>query len=112
MGEEETDPEKLMGWLEREEEEFGITGAVGRTLDWNSCRAMLKEELGYDPSDAQIALMQRAGRYRYEQLPQIGASTEQVIYPQGGQLWYRDVETGRRISTVEAQRRLIEAGLR
>lgn len=112
MGEEETDPEKLMGWLEREEEEFGITGAVSRTLDWEGCRAMLKEELGYDPSDAQIDLMQRAGRYRYEQLPQIEATTTQIIYPWGQQLWYRDVATGRRISTEEAQRRLSEAGLR
>ena len=108
----ETPPDKLMGWLEREEEEFGITGAVGRTIDWEACRAMLKEELGYDPSDAQIELMMSAGRLRYEELPQIATTTSIVAYPWGKGLWYRDIATGRRISTEEAQRRLLEAGLR
>lgn len=107
----ETPVDKLQGWLEREEEEFGITGAVSRTIDFDACYKMLKEELGYEPSVAQIDLMMQSARYRYAELPVAGARTEQVIYPWGATLWYRDVATGRRISAETVQERLRAAGL-
>jgi len=95
--------EKLMGWLEREEEEFGLTGSVGRTIDPDTCRRMLLEELGYKPSEGQVDLMYSAGRYRYETLPEIGVSTSQISYPWGKQTWYRDTTTGRRVSADDVE---------
>lgn len=107
----ETPVEKLMGWLTREEEEFGLTGAIGRTIDPAMCRSMLLEELGYEPSEAQIELMYRAGRMRYETLPTIGVSTSEVTYPWGAQTWYRDIPTGRRVGMEDVWERMRLAGL-
>ena len=107
----ETPIEKLMGWLTREEEEFGLTGAIERTIDPAACRRMLLDELGYEPPEAQADLMYRAGRYRYESLPQIGISTSQVTYPWGTQTWYRDIPTGRRVGTEAVWERMELMGL-
>lgn len=107
----ETPIEKLMGWLTREEEEFGLTGAIERSIDPDVCRRMLLEELGYDPSDEQVDLMYRAGRYRYEVLPEIGISTSQVAYPWGAQTWYRDIPTGRRVGLADVDYRIDLMGL-
>lgn len=108
----ETPPDKLQGWLEREEEEFGITGAISRTIDWDSARNMLKQELGYEPSDAQIELMMSAGRYRYSEMPQVGVRTEVMTYKWGQQLFYRDIATGRRVGLADVTKRLEDIGLR
>jgi hypothetical protein len=96
----------FLKWLEREEEVFGMTGAIERTIDPDACRRMLLEELGYDPSDKQVGAMYEAGRMRYETLPTIGVSTSQVSYPWGKQTWYRDLTTGRRVGTADVQYRI------
>lgn len=96
----------FLKWLEREEEVFGMTGAIERTIDRDACRMMLLEELGYDPSDSQVNAMYEAGRMKYETLPQIGAGTSSVIYPWGKQTWYRDLTTGRRIGLADVEFRI------
>uniref|UniRef100_A0A6M3M2R5 Uncharacterized protein n=1 Tax=viral metagenome TaxID=1070528 RepID=A0A6M3M2R5_9ZZZZ len=94
----ETPPEKLMGWLTREEEEFGLTGAIERTIDPEACRRMLAEELGYSPTEAQVGLMNEAARFKYEALPEIGVTPQMFTRPWGQQVTYRDIATGRFIS--------------
>lgn len=106
----ETPIEKLMGWLEREEEEFGLTGSITRTIDPEACRSMLREELGYEPSQTQVDLMYSSGRYRYEVLPEIGVRTELVQYAWGSELWYRDITTGRRLSLETVESRIAAIG--
>lgn len=106
----ETPPDKLQGWLEREEEEFTVTGAVYKTIDPEACRKMLLEELGYDPTPDQVALMFEAGRLRYAGYPQIGVRAEMVTFKYGQQLWYRDILTGRRLGFEDVQSRLAEIG--
>lgn len=101
----------FLAWLEREEDVFGLTGAVERTIDRDKCRMMLLEELGYDPSDKQIEAMYEAGRMRYETLPQINVGTSQVLYPWGKQTWFRDLTTGRRIGLEDVQFRINLMGL-
>lgn len=106
----ETPPEKLMGWLTREEEEFGLTGAIERTIDPERVREMLREELKYDPTEAQIELMMRSSRYRYEALPQIATTTQVFTRPWGSQIIYRDIPTGRFIGRGAVEQRLIDIG--
>lgn len=101
----------FLRWLEREEEVFGMTGAIERTIDRDACRMMLLEELGYDPSNKQVEAMYEAGRMKYETLPQIGAGTSSVEYPWGKQTWYRDLTTGRRIGLADVQFRMDLMGL-
>jgi len=102
-------------WLEHIEEELGLYGAVYGTIDPEACRKLLYEELGYEPSQAQIDLMFETGRTKYEGYPQIGVRSETVTYHRGtiGQykeLWFRDIPTGRRISTVAVAIRLADIG--
>lgn len=101
----------FLKWLEREEEVFGMTGTIERTIDPDMCRSMLLEELGYDPSDAQVNAMYEAGRMKYETLPEIGAGTSSVTYPWGKQTWYRDLTTGRRIGLADVESRMEVMGM-
>jgi len=107
----------FLAWLEHEEEVFGLTGAVERTIDPEACRRMLREELGYDPTEKQVQAMYEAGRYKYETIPQIGLGTELVTTYRGTirertDLWYRDLTTGRRVGLEDVQYRLEAIGLR
>lgn len=106
----ETPPEKLMGWLTREEEEFGLTGAIERTIDPDTVREMLREELRYEPTGEQVGLMYEAAKYKYETLPTIGARPELYVRPWGKQITYRDVATGRFMSREAVETRRIEMG--
>ncbi|GAH76272.1 unnamed protein product [marine sediment metagenome] len=106
----ETPPEKLMGWLTREEEEFGLTGSIERTIDPDTVREMLREELRYEPTEEQVGLMYGAARYKYETLPTIGVRPELYVRPWGKQVTYRDVTTGRFMSREAIETRRIEFG--
>lgn len=103
-------PEKAMAWLTREEEMFGVTGAIERTIDFEKCRSLLAEELAYEPTEEQVKWMYEGARYKYEALPEISISTSQVIYPWGAQTWFRDIPTGRRMSAGAVEKRLVDIG--
>lgn len=103
-------------WLTREEEFFGLTGAVERTISPEKVRDMLLEELGYKPTEGQIEVMYRRGRERYEIMPMIGISTSTVTTYKGTirerwDLWYRDIATGQRVVLSEVERRKAAIGL-
>lgn len=96
-----TPPEDLLEWLLREEEVLGI-GAVERGLvDIDSARRLLYEELGYEPTDAQLAAFAEGGALKYERLPEIGVRFEMVEYTYGFRPWYRDIATGQRVSKAD-----------
>lgn len=103
-------------WLDREEETFGLTGAITRTIDPGRVRDMLREELGYDPTESQVDAFYEAARSRYETMPQIGVKTFTVTTYKGTirerwDLWYRDIATGRRVGLEAVQERLRLIGL-
>ncbi len=103
-------------WLTREEEFFGLTGVVERTISPEKVRGMLLEELGYKPTEKQIETMYRVGRERYEIMPMIGISTSTVTTYKGTirerwDLWYRDIATGQRVGLSEVEIRKAAMGL-
>lgn len=106
----ETPIDKLMEWLTREEEVFGLTGSIERTIDPEACRRMLREELRYEPTEEQVRLMSEAAKYKYETLPTIGARPELYVRPWGKQVTYRDIPTGKFISRETVEIRRIEMG--
>lgn len=106
----ETPPDKLMGWLTREEEEFGVTGAIERTMDFEACRGLLAEELRYDPTEEQVRLMYETARYRYEAMPMIAVIPGIYTRPWGTQVTYRDIPTGRFIGREAVETRLRDIG--
>lgn len=104
----------FLEWLMREEEEFGLTGAIERTIDPEACRRMLQEELHYkfpkEVSEAQVKAMYETARYKYETLPEIAARPELYVRPWGKQVTYRDIPTGRFIGREEVEWRRVQAG--
>lgn len=106
----ETPPDKLMGWLTREEEEFGVTATIERTMDFEACRSLLEKELRYDISPEQVELMYATARYRYEAMPQIAVTPGIYTRPWGTQVTYRDIPTGRFIGREAVEMRLRDIG--
>ena len=100
--------EKYMEWLEREEESLGI-GAVQRgTMDIEELRAMLYDELGYAPTDAQLDAFMGTATTRYEVMPEVRVTSLRVERPWGYQMMYRDVATGRFMSYADLSSRVTE----
>lgn len=96
-----TPPEDLLEWLLREEETLGIDAVERGLIDIEAARALLYEELGYDPTESQLAGFQEAGQLKYERLPAVGVGFERVAFPWGYQPRYRDIVTGRYIGKAD-----------
>lgn len=102
--------ERYLEWLEREEEAVGLTSVIGASTDIEAARALLYEELGYEPTDAQLDAFMGAGRMKYEVLPDAGVSFGRVEQVWGMQSVYRDIKTGRFVSRTFVEEALAKLG--
>lgn len=103
-----TPEERYMEWLQREEELYGVDAMQRATTDMEEMKKLLRQELGYEPSETQVSAMTSVGRTRYEALPEVKVTTARFERPWGYQQTYRDVTTGRFISYAETSRRVTE----
>lgn len=87
--------ERYMEWLEREEERLGMGATVRASEDVEVARDLLYEELGYDPSEAQVSSFMEMGKARYEVMPEVGITSARFERPWGYQTVYRDIATGK-----------------
>lgn len=100
-----TPEEKYLEWLDREEEQVGIDTIMRAATDMQEAIKLLEQELGYTPTEKQLAAFQGAGMTRYEALPSIGVYHEREFHPewQGYQSVYRDIMTGRFVSRLDVE---------
>lgn len=98
--------ERYMEWLDREEERLGI-GRVQRSLaDIDELKELLTEELGYEPTEAQVGTFTEMGKARYEIMPEVGVTSYRYERPWGYQMFYRDIPTGKFISYATVTERI------
>lgn len=93
-----TNEERYMEWLGREEDTLGMETTERATADYDEMRRLLYDELGYEPSGAQIDALMSAGEMRYELLPLTSTQAKTFERWWGRQTTYRDVVTGRFVS--------------
>jgi len=98
--------ERYMEWLEREEERLGIGATARATEDVEAAKRLLYEELGFDPSEAQVSAFMDIGKARYEIMPEVNITSARLERPWGFQTSYRDVRTGRFTSFTEVSERI------
>lgn len=98
--------ERYMEWLEREEERLGVARTQRGTTDIEEAKAMLFEELGYEPTEAQVSTFMNIGKARYEIMPEVEVTSYRFERPWGYQMVYRDVPTGRFIAYREVSERI------
>jgi len=98
--------ERYMEWLEREEERLGIAATQRGTMDITEAKAMLADELGYEPTEGQLDTFMMTGKARYEVMPEVGVTSRMFERPWGRQMTYRDVATGKFISYAETSERI------
>lgn len=103
--------EAYLEWLDREEESLGKAATVRLSADFDAAKEMLWGELGYEPADTQIEALMRAGEMRYKIMPEIGVSFERIEHVWGKQSTYRDIMTGRFISSTAVEQALATLGL-
>lgn len=102
--------ERYLEWLEREEESLGLDDIVRASGDIDYARGLLKGELGYDPTEAQMDAFFVTAKTKYQVLPSLNVSYERIEHTWGFQSVYRDMATGRFISREETQKRLTGEG--
>ena len=96
-----TPEEDLLAWLDREEERLGLTGIETALSDIGKARQMFYDELGYDITDNQFLGLTSALQTRYEDLPAIGVTYHRYEHAWGFQPVYRDITTGRFLSSED-----------
>ena len=104
-----TPEEDLLAWLEREETELRPDQTFGERFaevhealtDIDKARELFYRELGYDIKDEQFEALRHASTLRYEELPTIGISYGRIEQKWGYQETYRDVITGRFVSSTD-----------
>ena len=102
----DTPPEDLMEWLMREEERLGIAKTQRATLEIEEAKEMLFEELGYEPTEAQVDSFMETGKTRYEIMPEVGVTSRRYERVWGYQMVYTDVPTGKFLSYAEVSKRI------
>jgi len=100
-----TPEEKYLEWLDREEDVVGVDAIMRAATDVQEAIKLLERELGYTPTENQVAAFQGAGFTRYEALPSIGVYFQRDYHPewQGYQSVYRDIATGRFVAKSDVE---------
>ena len=98
-----TDEANLLGWLEREEEEYGFDTMEDALTDFGKARALFLNEQGIDLSEGQYQGLKDAQFFRYDELPSISVAYEKFYNPSfaGWQESYRDTITGRFVAKAD-----------
>ena len=102
------DDEKYLEWLDREEDVLGLDAMMFGSESKDNMFLLLKQELGYEPTDSQVNSMFDAATQRYEIMPEVEVSYDRIWHPEhlGYQSTYRDTTTGRFISRADVQARI------
>jgi hypothetical protein len=98
--------ERYLEWLEREEESLGLDTMLMVSEDIDYARQLLWQELGYEPTEAQLDAFTATANIKYAILPDVGVHYERIEQAWGFQPTYRDISTGRFISRDEALSRI------
>jgi len=105
-----TTEERYLEWLDREENIFGIDAIMRAGTDIGEAVKLLEQELGYTPTEKQVAAFRDTAFGKYEALPSIGVYYQRDFHPewQGSQSTYRDIMTGRFVSRADVESALFQ----